>query len=526
MITYQENTTIYQPYMLLEKSFSYQENVLKDDISRSVIEVVGGLKLSEIINFKKHHGNSYDPVMMLTLVLLAYAEDGKMTLRSLERKCRYDMRYNTIAQGQVPSYKSFQRFINDQLKVSIDELFKQIYLYIQDQQAMEEAILYIDGTKFEANANKMTFFWRGWLKRYKPGHWKKCIEIIRQINRYFKKEEIDIRYSILKEPDIDYLIMIDEALEKYIEQKGLIRKRRGKHELAKLCDELKKSAVNMWKYAMANDILGERNSFSKTDPDATFMHMKYDYYNNTNVFKPGYNVQAGTVNGYIAYMYISANPNDLKTYQPFLNGYHKQYDEYPKVMVGDAGYGSYDNYVFSKTKGIEAVLKYPGYEKKKEKVNDKNRYRLLHFERLDDGTPVCPQGHPFEIQEVKTTHNELVPRVSIHYRNENCEACPVRTKCCKGKNGRTAQITPLLQREHNRIDELLETDRGKQLMRNRSAQAEGVFADIKQDFQYTRLQRRGESGVDVELKLIGIGYNLRKYHNKKAEKRKPQQILS
>jgi len=71
---------------------------------------------------------------------------------------------------------------------------------------------------------------------------------------------------------------------------------------------------------------------------------------------------------------------------------------------------------------------------------------------------------------------------------------------------------------HTEIDEYLKSEEGKMLMRKRSAQAEGAFADIKQDFEYVRLHRRGESGVKVELILVCIGYNLRKYHNRKKVK--------
>ena len=110
----------------------------------------------------------------------------------------------------------------------------------------------------------------------------------------------------------------------------------------------------MWQYAIQEDILGERNSFSKTDPDATFMHMKYDYYNHTNVFKPGYNVQIGVNNGYIAYQYISSDANDMRTLQPFTEGYKELYGQYPKMEVTDAGYGSYENYSYCKSKGSKA----------------------------------------------------------------------------------------------------------------------------------------------------------------------------
>lgn len=514
----QENYTAYQPYMLLDFNFSFQNDVLKDDLSITILEVLRRINLSKFIDFLSLDPRSYDPVMMLTVILMAFAENGYASLRRLEKLCRYDVRYRSITNGCVPSYKSFERFINNTLKESIETIAKEIYLYIQDEKALEEQILYIDGTKFEANANKMTFCWRGWSRCYLPRHWQKCMELLRQINQYFKKHEINIQYSLLKYPNIEYMIQIDETLENWLKEKGYIRKGRGKHEIAKLCDELKKSAVKMWQYAMQEDILGNRNSFSKTDPDATFMHMKYDYYNHTNVFKPGYNVQVGVSNGYIAYSYISGDTNDIRTLQPFTEGYKKLYGNYPKVEVTDAGYGSYENYSYCRSNGIKGILKYSGYEKKKEKITDKNRYQLRHMERDENGTPVCPVGYVFEVERVGVSLKGQYPKTTVYYRNKNCVECPHRSKCTTSKNGRSARIVPALEKMHREIDECLKSEEGKNLMKNRSVQAEGAFADIKQDFEYVRLHRRGESGVKVELELVCIGYNLRKYHNRKIAK--------
>ncbi|MEI3386261.1 MAG: hypothetical protein V8R62_11600 [Faecalibacillus intestinalis] len=71
----------------------------------------------------------------------------------------------------------------------------------------------------------------------------------------------------------------------------------------KLYDELKGHAIKIWEYAIHMELLGNRNSFSKTDPDATFMHMKYDYYNQKRI-KPGYNVNRVS-DGYIKISYQS-----------------------------------------------------------------------------------------------------------------------------------------------------------------------------------------------------------------------------
>lgn len=101
------------------------------------------------------------------------------------------------------------------------------------------------------------------------------------------------------------------------------------------------------------------------------MHMKYDYYNHTNVFKPGYNVQIGVSDGYIRNIYISSDGNDLRTYIPFMDKYKSAYGRLPKKTPADAEYGSYDNYNYCKENNIELYMKYSGYYKSQEKTNEK-----------------------------------------------------------------------------------------------------------------------------------------------------------
>ncbi len=514
----QENYSTYQPSLLLDFNYSFERDIRKDDIVHTIIEVIGKVNLGNILDLNNYDKREYDPVKMLTVLVLGFSENGYMSLRQLEKFVRNDIRCRFIMGNELPSYKSFHRFIEKRLKKSIEEIQAQIYLAIQSEEELNKQILYIDGTKFEANANKMTFVWRGWGKRHYPTNWKKSMQIVTELNTYFRKNEIDIKYSILKEPNIYYLTSIDEALEQWIMANKKTRNGRGKHEIAKLCDKLKPITKKLMEYQLQFDILGKRNSFSKTDCDATFMHMKYDYYNHTNVFKPGYNVQIGVSGGYIAYTYISGDANDVKTLQPFSEGYNKQFGYYPKTIVGDAGYGSYNNYLYCYEKGIKGVLKYSGYEKKKEKVSDKNRYKLSHMPRNEKGIPICPQGHTFTFEKSSTSQVEQYSKTIHFYRNEHCEDCPVRNMCTKSKNGRTAQITVGLEMMQQDIDGFLKSTQGISMMMNRSSQAEGAFADIKQNFQYTRLRRRGNSPVKVEIGLVSIGYNIRKYHNKNTKK--------
>ncbi|MCR0161414.1 transposase, partial [[Clostridium] innocuum] len=255
------------------------------------------------------------------------------------------------------------------------------------------------------------------------------------------------------------------------------------------------------------------------DPDATFMHMKYDYYNNTGVFKPGYNVQMGVSSEYIRHIYISADANDMKTYMPFMDGYYDAYKTYPKIVDADAGYGCYNNYGYNSIHHIEQYLKYPGYEKEKEKKTKKNQFKSFQMKENENGEIICPAGHAFTLVSSRLDHRSMYPKTNQKYVNEHCGDCPLRSRCTKARKGRTLNRSRDMEKYHKEVRKNLESEKGKKIMIQRSIQAEGVFANLKQDYGYTRLRRRGESGVKEEIYLAAIGYNIRKYHNHKQRKK-------
>ena len=66
--------------------------------------------------------------------------------------CRYDVRFQSLLNSGRPSYKTFERFINEELSMNIEELLKKLNLYIMNRIYICKDILYIDGTKFQAYA--------------------------------------------------------------------------------------------------------------------------------------------------------------------------------------------------------------------------------------------------------------------------------------------------------------------------------------------------------------------------------------
>ena len=110
-----------------------------------------------------------------------------------------------------------------------------------------------------------------------------------------------------------------------------------------MAKELKRHQEKLEEYEQHIETLGPRNSYSKTDPDATFMRMKEDAMNNGQT-KPGYNIQIATENQYIVNMQMYWSPTDTTTLPDFLIHGRELTGVMPKTVTVDSGYGSEENY--------------------------------------------------------------------------------------------------------------------------------------------------------------------------------------
>ena len=132
------------------------------------------------------------------------------------------------------------------------------------------------------------------------------------------------------------------------------------------------------KYEDYNDTFNGRNSFSKTDKDATFMCMKEDAMKN-RVLKPGYNLQIGTNNQFVIGYDIFPNPSDSRTLRPFLESIATL--NLFSSIVADAGYGSEENYTYVVDEWEkDAVIAYGMHHKEQKKAfkNDPTRRENWH----------------------------------------------------------------------------------------------------------------------------------------------------
>lgn len=509
----QTDSISYQPTLPLDLTF-LRDDILADPLVSLIKEFV-----EEHLNWKNYPSlahwpeKTYPRQMMLETIILAYSEYGYASLRDIEHFCKFDLRARFLLNQACPSHNTVGKYINQCIAPCHEDLFHELNEFIEKKdKGLDTEVLYLDGTKIEANANKYTFVWIKATKKYRKKALVQENQVTRKLNKLFEEMGLDVRLTILNDSTPEELLKKSVRLDQikkdlnipFVHGKG-----QRKSQFQRLYEEYDGLIQRLMKYARQIEIAGDRNSYSKTDHDATMMHMKYDYYCNTNVFKAGYNVQVGVSSGYARVILVSSNCSDTTDFIPTVEKYHKMYGSYPKAVPSDAGYGSFENFKYCKEHGIELMMKY-NTQSKESHITKKDRFKSYAFDKAPDGSPICPAGHVMEACGQRTDYRGRYPKTTTWYSCQHCAECPLKSQCTKSKAGRKVQLCHELEDYKAEVRENMSTERGHQLMVSRSIQAEGTFGTIKENQSYDRFRRRGKNRVELELSLVFMGHNFRK----------------
>ena len=461
-----------------------------------------------------------DAQKLLKVILFAFMEHGISSLREIEKLCRTDIRYMYLLDDmKAPSFATFGNLIRNELTSSIEQIFADINAYIFEKDHVDLEHAYIDGTKIEANANRYTWVWKKSCIKNRDKVFEKISLLIDSMNeevlgilglKLEKREEYAVEYiaSILAA----YSSATDLDISKFVSGTG---RRKSIHQ--KQYQEMQGYLERLKNYASRIQICGEtRNSYSKTDHDATFMRVKRDYMGNDQLL-PAYNMQAAICDEYIAVIDAKPYATDMECFVPLMEKFKETYGHYPKYPVADAGYGSYNNYIYCEEHGMEKFMKFTMFEKEtKDTKYHNNPYRIENFRRDEEGNLICPNNKKFLFKYNTHVRRNKYGRTEEIYECEDCTGCPHKSECCKRKAGnRKARLNRELTSIHQEVVNNLSSIHGALLCMNRSIQSEGTFGILKWDRSYKRLFRRGEKAVILEFTLISCGFNLYKYHNKK-----------
>lgn len=464
-----------------------------------------------------------DSIKLLKIILFAFMEFGYASLRNIEKLCNTDIRFIWLLDGmKAPSFMTISNFINDFLVDSIEKIFNDINSYIFNKDNVDLNHVYIDGTKLEANANKYSWVWKKACKTNRNKAFLNLTLLINEINntdlQYHNveigtRQEYSVEYVEYIITEYEKLVQIDKSTFVYGSGKRKTSIQKHYEKLVEYLDKLKK-------YAHHIKICGDmRNSYSKTDYDATFMRNKRDYMGNDQLL-PCYNVQVGICDEYIAVMDVQQFTSDMDCFIPLMEKFNATYGFYPQYPVADAGYGSYNNYLFCHQKGMKKFMKFTMFKKETtDKKYHNDIYRAVNFRRDENGNLICPNGKKFHYLYSRPVRGNKFGRTEELYQCEDCSGCSHREKCHKSEKNRIIRMNEELTSFHKEVIDNLECIHGALLRMNRSIQAEGTYGIIKWDREYKRIRRRGLKSVIFEFSAICLGFNLHKYHLKKQKVR-------
>ena len=498
------------------------EDIAENDPVRVVDAIVEELNLKEFKKLYRERGRcSYHPKMMLKIILYAYM-NNIYSCRKIERQVQRDIHYIWLAAQERPDFVTINRFRN-RVKNEINNIFTQVVLKLAEHGFITLDMEYIDGTKIESKANKYTFVWRRTVEKNRSKLQEKIRVLLGQIDDVIAQDKASESGSVEFTPETltsiigelrDALPTEPEPTDK--NQKKQLREKR------KQIKELEKHRDKLSEYDGSLEQIGERNSMSKTDPDATFMRMKEDAMNNGQT-KPGYNLQISAENQFITDFALFPNPTDTLTLIPFLNSFLDRYGHLPSTAVADSGYGSEENYRFMDQAGMEAYVTYNRFHLEQRPRYKPNPFHHdnFHYNATEDYY-VCPMGQ--HMTRIGTSHSETASGYrseNARYRAQNCKDCQLRCLCYKAKGDRrTIEVNHRLNEYKRKARELLTSEEGLRHRGRRCIEPEAVFGQMKFNMAYRRFRHFGKDKVTMDFAFFAIAFNLKKMCSKIAKQTK------
>jgi transposase len=474
---------------------------------RTVNSVIDSIDLSELLKAYKGGGtSSYHPRMLLKVLVYSYLSNTYSS-RKIEEGLKSNIHFMYLAGMQQPDHNTINRFRSERLKEVLKTIFAQVVELLAQSGHLSLKEIYTDGTKIEANANRYTFVWGNSIKYNKSKMEAQLKELWAYTESIAKEELKDTTLTSFTEITPEQLTKTVDKIHAVLKDKVEVPTK-----VKQKVNYIKREwAKSLTKYKAQEALLKERNSYSKTDTDATFMRMKEDHMRNGQL-KPAYNLQVSSSNQYIVNYSLHQNPTDTRTLQSHLLSYQTLYNQNPESIIADAGYGSEENYTLLEKENINAFIKYSYFDKEQSMHFLRDNYKSDYFAHdKETDTLFCPSGKPMHnIGTSKRKNKSGQVQQITSYRAINCNGCPLKDKCYKSKGNRKVDINHTLKDYKAKVNELLKSEQGKYHRKKRAYDVEPVFANIKHNKNFKRFNLRGIKKVEIETGLIALAHNFKK----------------
>lgn len=500
-----------KPAFQLRMNFDVETYIPQDSKVRLVCNIVEEMNLEPILS-THHRGRKpvVDPVSMLKILLFCYSE-GIYSVRGIEDFCIYDTRAHFLLQGQkAPDHSTINRF-RDSLKDHTTEMLAQFVELLIQEGHVDLKSVFIDGTKIESAAGRYTFVWRKSVEKNQK-------KLAQRVAIELGMPEDSGLQEIIQTAETHFNRIRNTCSKEHVVFVRGIGKR--KTQLQRDYEYWDVVLERFQTYQKHLRILGVRNSYSKTDHDATFMRMKEDHMLNGQL-KPAYNIQFASSGAFIVGVLSSRKSNDLHTMIPMIEQLRPRFGAYLDKFVMDAGYESVENYAYLKTNGFKAYIKPANYEQsKKKKVREDigRKENMLYLP--EDDAYLCKNGKKLlRMNDTVRKYDSGYKDTIWNYRCNECTGCPLAKECVKSRSGaqphsKSIKFSPAFEAFRRESYLNITSDEGKVERVNRSIQAEGQFSKLKDGLQYDRFRHYGEKKILSDITLMAIGININKLYSK------------
>ena len=322
--------------------------------------------------------SAVDPQVLFAVLVYGYL-CGIYSSRKLEEACRYRVDFLwLLGDGKVPDHSTLARFRTGRCRDALEGLFYQLVGKLEAMGETDHQTVFVDGTKLESRAGRYTFVWR----------------------KSAEKQLAKVKEQVRQQTGLTGLVALASYLEEAVQGIQFVHGK-GKRKSPEQKDwERLHGLLERWQeYEMQLSTMGEgRNSYAKTDTDATFMRMKEDHMRNGQL-KPGYNVQIAVNSEYITGIEAFSDRSDVRTLRPFMRRMERFHGVRYEEVAADAGYESLDNYLYLESNGQTCFIKPANYDQKKSRKFAKQigRVENMTYDPQEDCF-TCTQGRKLSLR--------------------------------------------------------------------------------------------------------------------------------
>ncbi|MDP4188952.1 MAG: IS1182 family transposase [Bacteroidota bacterium] len=495
---------------------SLEDLVPQNHMVRMVNKTIDQLNIDPLIKSYKGGGASiYHPKMMIKVLVYAYLSQIYSS-RKIAKALRQDTHFMWLSGMNKPDFRTINIFRSSRLKPVIDQVFGSMVKLCQEMEYIKLENYFIDGTKIAANAGRNSYVWKKNVKRYKASTEEQIRKLLDHIEQVNQQENLDYGERDLEELGENTQItsekikaFVNKLNEQISEKKQTTGLSKGDKEVAKTVKQLEKDRLpKLEQYEQQEKDLSGRNSCSKTDIDATFLRLK------NGLLRPSYNILVGSENQFILNHSIHQNAGDSGLFIDHMKKLKSQLGNLPSNAIGDAAFGTEENYSFLDQHTIGNYLKYGTFHSDQTNKHKQDKFSKDKFVYTPESdTYQCPSSRNLHFKEEKETKtdNGYISHVKI-YACEDCSGCSFANQCKKGQANRSIQINTVLDQYRSKAYSNLTSEQGIKLRKQRNTEPETVFGNIKWNLKFNRFGLRGKDKVNTEMGLICIAHNIMKIY--------------